>query len=325
MKRAPAVALVALVALASMATAQIQVFVDNNNPATGTSNLYPWGTSSGNTSLHVYTAAQLAWAGVAPGAILTDFAVAPSSESGTAGTFNAPQARLQIGHLAVDPPVPGAWLTHLDSPVTAHDLTSGPYTFAWTADTWISLPGVPAAGFVWDGTRSIGVLFTKSSSTTGAFEIHRCTNLRHYVSIFNATTQAPASDGPYAMKARMTWTGCSAGGGYTCTLAQPSGAGTDLFIDNVGGAAGSTYLNIMTQNAGTFPTGWAFGVDIPMGDLAAEIFWGDPFFGSLDACGEKHQVILAPIPSGITAYIVSVQFTSGGLVLATAPFVYVTP
>ncbi len=210
MKLRSALIVMAVVALAGVATAQLEVFIDNNNPATGTSNTIPWGQAGGYTSLHVYTAAQLAAAGVCPGATLADFAVAPSS--GTSGTYNAPQARLQIGHLAVDPPVAGAWTTHLDSPVIAHDITAGPYTFPWTLNTWTSLPGVSTAGFAWDGVRSIGILYTSSAGTTGTFNARRTpTNLRHGVNVFNATTQAPTTNGLFAMKTRMTWTGALAG------------------------------------------------------------------------------------------------------------------
>ncbi len=109
------------------------------------------------------------------------------------------------------------------------------------------------------------------------------------------------------------------------TIAQPAGPGSDLYIDNVGGTPGNDYLNIMTQNAGAFPFGWAFGVDIPVADLIAEIVWGDPFFGTLNDCGEKHQVVAAPIPSGITAYIVALELSGGIPVSVTAPFIYVTP
>ncbi len=322
MKFWPALVLVAVAALASAAAAQLEVYIDNSNASLGSANTIPWGQAGGYTSLHVYTAAQLAAAGLCPGATLTDFAVAPSTSGG--GSYNAPQARLQIGHLAVDPPVAGAWLTHLDSPVTAHDLTSGPYTFSWVPNIWTSLPGVSTAGFVWDGVRSIGILYTSSAGTTGTFSARRTTtNLRHGVNVFNATTQAPTTTGLFAMKTRMTWAGYS--GGYTCTIAQPGGAGADLFIDNMGGTPGNSYLNIMTQNAGAFPAGWAFGVDIPLDDLVAEIVWGNPFFGTLDACGQKHQVVLAPIPSGITAYIVALELAGGIPVNVSTPFIYVTP
>ena len=44
-----------------------------------------------------------------------------------------------------------------------HDLTSGPYTFPWTVDTWIPLPGVGNACFAWNGTTDIAIFYTSSS------------------------------------------------------------------------------------------------------------------------------------------------------------------
>lgn len=203
------------------------VYIDNNNPATGTSNTFPWGQANGFTTLHVYTAAQLSAGGVCAGATLADVAIAPST-AGT-GTYNAPQARLSIGHLASDPPIAGAWESNLTSPSVAHDLTSGPYTFPYTLNTWSPLPGIPAAGFVWDGVTSIAVFYTSSAGTTGTFNAHRTsTNLRHAVTIFNATNQAPTSNGLFAMKVRLTFTG---GGGY-----QTNQAGASLDIDGIASA-----------------------------------------------------------------------------------------
>src|SRR5215204_2426246 len=101
-------------ALATSALAQA-VYIDNNNPATGTSNTFPWSQAAGFTTLHVYTAAQLAAGGICPGATLTDVAVAPSN--GTAGIYSAPQARLSIGHLANDPPIAGGWESNVANPV----------------------------------------------------------------------------------------------------------------------------------------------------------------------------------------------------------------
>jgi hypothetical protein len=185
-------------------TAQV-IGIDDLNPSTGTTNTIPWGQTGGYTSLHVYDVATLRALGVCAGAVLTDVAVAPGS--GTAGTYNAPQARIQVGHLAVDPPVAGAWTTHLAAPVLVHDVTSGPYTFPWSINTYASLPGFAAAGFVWDGIRDVGILMATSSGTTGTFSARRtATQLRHGVAVFNATSQAPTTNSLLAMEVRMTWT-----------------------------------------------------------------------------------------------------------------------
>src|SRR5262245_12527201 len=202
MKRLP-VLLFFLVALTGASFAQV-VYIDNNNPALGTSNTFPWAQTAGFTTLHVYNAAQLTAGGIGAGATLTDIQVAPSS--GTTGTYNAPQARLSIGHLASSPPIAGAWESNLVSPTVIHDLTSGPFTFPWTLNTWTSLPGVAAAGFVWNGVSDIAIFYTSSAGVTGGFNAHRtATNLRHAVAVFNATTQAPTSNGLFAMKVGLTF------------------------------------------------------------------------------------------------------------------------
>jgi hypothetical protein len=178
--------------------------IDDLNPTTGTSNAFPFNVTAGQTSLHVYSAATLSGLGIVAGAVLMELEVAPSN--GTAGTYSAPQAKLEIGHLAVSPPVAGNWTGHLASPILLHDLTSGPYTFPWTLNTYTTLPGFAGAGFVWDGVSDIGIQYTSSSGVTGGFAARRtATQLRHYVAVFGATTQLPTSNGLFAMEVRMTW------------------------------------------------------------------------------------------------------------------------
>lgn len=188
----------------SAATAQVFGF-DDDDPATGVVNAFPFSasTTTGQTSLHAYRAAGLVARGLCPGAVLIDVAVAPAS--GTSGTYSVPQARVQVGHLTTSPPVPGAWTTHLDQPVTVHDLASGPYTFPWAFDTYSSLPGFGASAFVWDGVRDIGILITTSAGATGTFSSRRSNEPRMYVPIFDATTQTPTSTVNYAMEVRMTF------------------------------------------------------------------------------------------------------------------------
>jgi hypothetical protein len=215
-----------LVLLFAVGVSAQVVYIDDSNPATGTSNTFPWAQANGFTTLHVYNAAQLTAGGVCPGATLLDVAVAPSN--GVSGTYNAPQARLSIGHLANNPPIAGGWESNLSNPAVVHDLTSGPYTFPWTLNTWTPLPGVSTAGFVWDGVTSIAIFYTSSAGTTGLFQAHRTgTNLRHAVPIFNATNQAPTSNGLFAMKVRLTWTGGV--GSY-----QANQVNASLDIDGIG-------------------------------------------------------------------------------------------
>ena len=216
--------LCAVLTLASIIAAQV-VYIENDNPTTGTSNAFPWGQANGFSTLHVYYANQLAAGGVCPGAVLLDVAIAPSS--GTSGTYSAPQARMVIGHLANSPPIAGSWESNIASPTVVHDLTSGPYTFPWTYNTWTPIPGFAAAGFVWDGATDIAIFYTTSPGVTGTFSGHRtATNLRHAVPIFGATTEAPTSNGNFAMKVRMTFSG-------GIGLYQTNGLGASLDVDMV--------------------------------------------------------------------------------------------
>jgi hypothetical protein len=186
------------------ATAQTVIGIDDLDPLTGTANSFPWNTTGGQTSLHVYSAQTLHSLGICGAAVLIDLEVAPAM--GTSGTYNAPQAKLEIGHLAVSPPVAGNWGGHLASPTVIHDLTSGPYTFPWTFGVYTQVPGFSTAFFVWDGITDIGIQYTSSSGVTGNFWARRtATQLRHYVAIFNATNQTPTSNGLFAMEVRMTW------------------------------------------------------------------------------------------------------------------------
>ena len=201
--------LLAFVALCTVLTAQIVYIHDSSSSSGAASNTIPWAQTAGYTSLHVYTAAQLQAAGVCGGAMLTDFAVAPSS-AGT-GLYNAPTAQMLVGHLSVSPPVAGAWATHLNAPSVVHSLTAGPYSFTYALNTWSSLPGFGTAGFVWDGITDIGIQYTSSAGVTGGFNIWRTpTNLRHGVNVFNATTNPPTTNGLFAMKARLTFSGGAA-------------------------------------------------------------------------------------------------------------------
>lgn len=247
--------------LVTTASAQV-IGIDDLNPATGTSNAFPWSVTGGQTSLHVYSAATLHSLGVCGGAVLMDVEVAPSS--GTAGTYSVPQAKLELGHLAVSPPIAGNWTGHLASPIVIHDLTSGPYTFPWTLNTYTSLPGFSTAFFVWDGITDIGIQYTSSSGLTGGFNARRtATQLRHYVAAFGATTQAPTSNGLFAMEVRMTW--LSPAG---CATRVTLGAGCDtpvLTLDSNFPQLGSTFNLTTTNLQSLVPLGIMFFSDQALG------------------------------------------------------------
>jgi hypothetical protein len=196
--------LATFLALALPLVAQTQIGIDDLDPATGVTNVFPFGVTGGQTSLHVYSAAALRERGVCAGSLLVGVDVAPVNAG--SGTYTAPQAQLLIGHLVVSPPTPGNWTGHLAAPTVLHDLTSGAYTFPWTSATWTPLPGFATSGFVWDGVNDVGIQYTSSAGVTGGFSAKRsATQRRHYVAVFNAVAQAPTSNGLFAMKLRMSW------------------------------------------------------------------------------------------------------------------------
>lgn len=173
------------------------------NPGNGSLNALPWGAANGATSLHTYSASQLRLWGLCAGARLVGIAVAAGTSG--SGVYRAPSCILAVGHLRVDPPVPGAWPTHLDAPAIVHDLTSGAFTFGWTQGIWNPLPGVAAAGFVWDGQRDIGLLLSTSPGTSGTFSSATSSGLRHSVAVFGATTENPVVLNGHAMATQLTF------------------------------------------------------------------------------------------------------------------------
>jgi hypothetical protein len=259
-------------ALLSSATAQTVIGIDDLDPLTGTANSFPWNTTTGQTSLHVYSAQTLRSLGICAGAVLLDLEVAPAM--GTSGIYNAPQAKLEIGHLAVSPPIAGNWNAHLASPIVIHDLTSGPYTFPWTFGIYTQVPGFSTSFFVWDGITDIGIQYTSSSGVTGPFWARRtATQLRHYVAAFNATNQPPTSNGLFAMEVRMTWL---AG---LCAQKVVYGAGCDappLALNSNFPVLGTNFTLTTTNIHATSPVGLMFFGDqqiVPPLDLG---FLGAP-------------------------------------------------
>ncbi len=307
-----ALSVAALAAFLSTAAAQTVIGIDDLDPATGTSNLFPWSLTGGATSLHVYSTQTLRSLGICGGAVLMDLEVAPSS--GTAGTYNAPQAQLQIGHLAVSPPVAGNWGAHLASPIVIHDLTSGPYTFPWTFNTYTQLPGFSTAFFVWDGITDIGIQYTSSPGTTGGFNARRtATQLRHYVAIFNATNQPPTSNGLFAMEVRMTWLT----GGCATRVVYGAGCDTPALALNSGFPVLGTNFTLTTTNVNAVsPVGLMFFGDaqvIPPLDLG---FLGAP------GCGVHTNANLTslafPVAAGSGSLVIPIPASPGLLGVAFA-------
>jgi subtilisin-like proprotein convertase family protein len=272
---------VGALALSPLAQAQVVFYSNDANPAIGAGpNAFPFNVST-FTTLHFYRADQLQAAGVAPGAVLTDFAFASSNTatpSGTsAGTYNSPVALLQIGHVFNDLN-PGAWTTTLDTPTVIHDSAiSGPYTFPWTTPAWVSLPGFATAGFTWDGIRDIGVFYTTGAGITGGVYCRTSpVDPRFGVTVNNATVQAPTTTGYFAMKARLTFNG---------VLPQVN---TPQATMTINGSGSATHL---------------FGTELLSLNLTSTTAPGNPFFllvspsftgGHLPLSGQSFDLGFAP-------------------------------
>lgn len=194
--------------LCGISTVPGQVVYYHHDPSTtiGNSNSLPFNTALGFSSVHFYSAQSLLDAGVAPGSVLQDFAV--NTALGPGGIYSAPMARVIIGHLNGDTPIPNAWESNLTMKATVHETTSGPYTFPWAPISWVSLPGFASAAFVWDGINDIALFLSVSSGVTGGFNALTGTSGRFGRSnTFLATNETPTSTGFLCMKARMTFAG----------------------------------------------------------------------------------------------------------------------
>ena len=89
---------------------------------------------------------------------------------------------------------------------------------------------------------------------------------------------------------------------FTC----PTGPGS-VTVRNSGCTPNGTYVTAITTNAGSYPIGSFFGVDIPIVDVVNSLALGPPFFGPLDANGGSVFAIPTGIPTGITIYAVTVD------------------
>ncbi|MCU0865540.1 MAG: hypothetical protein MUC36_17280 [Planctomycetes bacterium] len=179
-------------------------------------------TNYGSTSVHFYPASRLHASGICAGSTLADFAIAIGDglPSGTSGVFQTTQALIQIGHVAAQPPVAGDWANNLVQPVTLHALNQGPFALPWTTDQWASLPGVPAAGFVWDGVRDVGIRISTAGGPTGTFRVRTSGNVVFFTQGFTTPGQFPVNGGLGAMQVRLTFAPSA-----TCAAVDRVGSG----------------------------------------------------------------------------------------------------
>jgi hypothetical protein len=87
-------------------------------------------------------------------------------------------------------------------------------------------------------------------------------------------------------------------------------AGTLGYTLGGGPFFGVAYTAI-TGNAGNFPNGAVFGIDISPPEIISQITFGYPFITFLGACGESAVPPLGPLPPGFTIYAVSVAAPIG--------------
>jgi hypothetical protein len=114
---------------------------------------------------------------------------------------------------------------------------------------------------------------------------------------------------------------------FSIAFSSPVGPGSIQF-DVAAGPPGGTYFLPVTLNAGLFPNGWLFGVDMLIAELFNELQTGYPFVGPLDGNGYSTFGPIVGAPSGLTIYAVGLGFP-GAVVnfptANTAPKTYTIP
>jgi hypothetical protein len=75
-----------------------------------------------------------------------------------------------------------------------------------------------------------------------------------------------------------------------------------------GGPPAGLFFVAITANAGNFPNGLFYGIDIPLADLAFQFLFGYPFAGPFGPCGDTSFGPIGGLPSGITVYGTALGF-----------------
>jgi len=136
----------------------------------------------------------------------------------------------------------------------------------------------------------------------------------------------------FGLESRVSWT-ATAGTSYYISLAGYAGnTGNFQLIAQLGSGMALTFTNNgvgtigyqvvgappngacftgITLQAGAYPTGWFFGIDIGFAELSSEINTGFPFLTGLTACGSTTVGPFAGVPSGLTLYGVALGFPFG--------------
>lgn len=182
-------------------------------------------------------------------------------------------------------------------------------TGTYTATTCVAGTGYDTVVAVWDGTNGCGSLVpitcNDDNCNLGAQFLSSSTSWSatagniYYVSVGGFV----GSMGNFNLLV-------NPGGGMNLSITN-SGPGT-IGYQIVGGPPSGTAFTAITLNAGAFPNGWFFGIDIPLQELAIEINFGFPFSVALDTCGNATVGPFGGVPSGLTVYAVSLGTPNGG-------------
>jgi hypothetical protein len=79
-----------------------------------------------------------------------------------------------------------------------------------------------------------------------------------------------------------------------------------------GGSPGIPYQLIATLNAGSYPNGWLYGIDITWPELVSEL-GVYPFYGILGTTGAATVGPFFGLPSGLTLYSVALNIPPGSV------------
>lgn len=178
--------------------------------------------------------------------------------------------------------VPGTLRVYLDNLTTP--VLTVPYSFA-TGGTWVVAPGGPVGGLALLPGGQAYVGFT--ASTGGSFENYDLLSWKYEPGILLNLAYDPLA--------------------------------FSVSLSDVGGNPGDLCINALTLYAGAYPSGWFYGVDIPIAELLVEFYFGVPFLTVLDATGGYATVIPGIPPLGVTFYGVAAEFTPSGFFVKASP------
>lgn len=207
--RLPTLLVASLATSAVLAQSATTGFPDLNPSGGAGCNAIPFSTYFGAmpgswTELTVLPAAMLQAKGVPAGSSPTSLAFAPCGS----GVLHFPQIRIIVGHLSSTSSPASFSSVFADTTSIMDNAMSGPIDWNCTGSAWSPL-WTGATSFVWDGTRSVGVLISVAGTTcstttawTGTF-MRENTLSRSYASGFGAF--APTTSSINALKSRWTW------------------------------------------------------------------------------------------------------------------------